>query len=126
MKIGLLLVTLLALAGCSKNVSALDACKKLEADGIASGCKESAPGGLGAAAVERAEFSLPSVPDKGGQVLKFENEGAYTRTVGAFEEAAVLAGPHRYGSKSRLIFVQMNEGASLEVGRKAKGVVDAL
>ena len=104
----------------------MDACKKLEAAGVAANCREDLPGGLGAAAVEKALFDLPSVPGKGGQVLRFEKEAYYEQTVDAFAAAALLAGPHRYGSKSKLIFVQMNDGAPLEVGKKAKEVVEGL
>lgn len=119
-------VMLTVLVGCAKKPTAMEACKKLEIAGVASGCHESKPEGLGSAAVERAEFSLPTVPDKGGSVYRFDKEDTYTSTVTAFEKVAMLAGPHRYGSAKTLLFLQMNEGASLEVGKRAKAVMDAL
>lgn len=112
--------------GCTKKPTAMTVCQKIEATGVGKNCREGKPGGLGAAAIEDAAFDLPSVPGKGGAVMRFENEGAYDRTVDAFERAAMLAGPHRYGSKRALIFVQMNEGLSMEDGRKVRSVVDAL
>jgi hypothetical protein len=123
------LTTLTALGlllGCSKPPSALDVCHQLETAGVAAGCKEDKPGGLGAAAVEAAAFDLPSVPGKSGQVLRFDRDEFFSATEDAFGKAAILAGPHRYGSKKARIFVQMNEGASLEVGKRTKAVVDAL
>lgn len=121
----LLFVTVL-IAGCNHHVSALDACHKLEAAGVAKGCKESKPGGLGAAASEQAVFDLVNVPEKTGQVLMFETQSGYDQVVKQYEEAAMLAGPHRYGSSKARIFVQMNEGASLEDGKKAKAIVEGL
>ncbi|HEX7601640.1 MAG TPA: hypothetical protein VF316_08550 [Polyangiaceae bacterium] len=63
-----------------------------------------------------------------------EGRGARTRRgagrpdghVTAYEAAAILAGPHRYGSAKALIFVQLSDKASLDVGKKARGIVDAL
>lgn len=101
-------------------------CKKIEAAGIGSNCREDKPGGLGAAAVERAELDLPSVPGKGGSVMRFDRESFYDSTVESYGNMAMLAGPHRYGSRKALIFVQVNEGLSLEDGKKLKAVVDAL
>ncbi len=117
---------ILGLFGCGKKPTAMEVCKKREVAGVAAKCREEKPGGLAAAAVERAEFDLPSVPGKGGNVNRFDKEEAFASTSSAFEGAALLAGPHRYGSKASLIFVQMNDGASLEVGKRAKDVVDAL
>lgn len=121
-----LLAGLLVLAGCSKPTTAMDVCHKLEAAGVAKNCHEGKPGGLAAAAVEDAEFDLVSVPGKGGGVYRFDRDDFYESTVTSFGAAAMLAGPHRYGSKTARIFVQMNDGASLEVGKKAKAVVDGL
>lgn len=115
-----------ALGACSKSPSALDVCHKLEAAGVAAGCKTEAATGLGVAAAEKAAFDLPSVPGKTGQVLRFEKDEQYQGTVDSFAKLGGLAGPHRYGSPKTRIFVQMNDGASAEVGAKAKSVVEAL
>ena len=112
--------------GCAKKPTAMAVCAQLVDAGIASGCKEEKPGGMGAAAIERATFDLPSVKGKTGQVLRFEKAEYYTNTVDGFQRAATFAGPHRYGSEKALIFVQMNDGASLDVGKKTKAIVDAL
>lgn len=112
--------------GCGKKPTAMAVCKQIEAAGVGTGCKEDKPGGLGAAASEKAVFDLPTVPGKGGAVYAFPNDDAFEATEKAFEGAAMLAGPHRYGSKKARIFVQMNEGADLEVGKKAKAVVEGL
>ena len=82
--------------------------------------------GLSAAAVERFEFDLPSVPGKKGAVMRFDRDSFYDNTEESYGNAATLAGPHRYGSKKALIFVQANEGLSLEDGKKLKAIVDAL
>ena len=113
-------------AGCADPPSAASVCNKLVDAGIAAGCREEKPAGLGAAAVERYTFDLPSVQGKTGQVLRFENKATYTQTVDAFAATAFFAGPHRYGSEKALIFVQMNEGLSLELGKSAKATIEGL
>jgi hypothetical protein len=120
------LAGLIFLVGCSRSVSALDVCHRLEAEGVARNCREDKPGGLASAAVEAAWFDLPSVKGKTGVVYRFDRADAYENTVAAFVAVAMLAGPHRYGSAKAQIFVQMNEGAPLYVGREAKAVVDGL
>jgi hypothetical protein len=121
-----LVVALGMLAGCSKPLSAMDACRKLEQAGVAAGCREDKPEGLGASAIEKATFDLPSVPGKGGQVLRFGSDEAFRTTSAGFEKLALFAGPHRYGSPGTRIFVQFNNGASLEVGKKARSVIEGL
>jgi hypothetical protein len=106
--------------------TAMSVCKKLEEAKVASGCKEDKPGGLGATAVEKAVFDLPSVPGKTGQVLRFEKAEHYKQTEDGYSKAALLAGPHRYGNEGKLIYLQMNEGASLDVGKKVKAIVAEL
>lgn len=125
-RIVLPLALLLLLPACAKRPTAMEACKKLEATGAAASCREDKPGGLGAAAVEKAVFDLPGAAGKTGQVLRFDKDDAYAATEASFTGAALLAGPHRYGSKKALIFVQANESASLEDGKKLKAAVDAL
>lgn len=106
--------------------TAADVCKKVEASGIAKGCREDKPGGLGAASDSTWVADLVEVPGKTVQVMHFPNADTYAATVKSFEGAAVLAGPHRYGNEKGRIFVQANSGLSLEGGKKLKGVVDAL
>lgn len=119
-------LVLVCAAACQKPMTAMTACKRIEAAGVGANCKEGKPGGLGAAAVDAATFDLPSVPGKTAQVLHFDREEFFSSTETAYGNAALLAGPHRYGSKKTLVFVQANEGLSLEEGRKLKAVVDAL
>lgn len=124
-----LVYTALSVSGCGlfgSEISAMDVCRKLEAAKVASGCREDKPVGMGAAAVDKAAFDLPSVQGKGGQVLRFDTADAYKQTRDAFEKTAILAGPHRYGSESKRILVQFNDGASLDVGKQAKAIVEGL
>ena len=124
----MLIATALLLAACNKaQVTALEVCAKLTAQGVASGCKDGGPSeGIAAAASERAVFDLPSVPGETGQVLRFGKSSDYDATLKAFDAMAALAGRHRYGSERALIFVQLNSKASTEVGAKASAVVGAL
>ncbi len=126
MKIMSILVVLVTVAGCSSKPSAMSVCQKIQASGVGTNCREDKPGGLGAAAVEEAHFELPSVPGKGGAVLRFDRESFYDSTEESYGKAAMLAGPHRYGSRKALIFVQMNEGLDLTNGKKVKAIVDGL
>jgi hypothetical protein len=112
--------------GCSKGPSAMDVCKQIEATGVGSNCRADTPGGLGMAAKESALFDLPSVPERTGQVLKFDDDDKLAKTIVAFQAMAMLAGPHRYGSKKARVFVQMNNQVSVEDGAKVRGVVEAL
>jgi hypothetical protein len=121
-----MLAVLLAGLGCSKGPSAMDVCKQIEASGVGSGCKADTPAGLGSGAKEAVVFGLTHVSGKTGQVLKFGDDDTFTRTYDAFDAAAMLAGPHRYGSKAARVFVQMNDQASAEDGAKVRGIVSAL
>lgn len=115
-----------AAVGCSKSPSAMSVCQQLEAGGVASNCRMGTPEGLNLAATEKADFDLPSAPGHMGSVLRFDKDETYDKTVAAYSSAAMLAGPHRYGSRATRIFVQMNSGAPENVGAKAKAIVDAL
>lgn len=106
--------------------TAMATCEKIVASGVGSNCRVGKPGGLGAAASEQAEFDLLSVPGKTGQVLSFGDEAGFDATTDAYGKAAVLAGPHRYGSKKARIFVQANSGLGAAEGAKLKAVVDSL
>lgn len=120
------IATLVTALGCSKGPSAMDVCKQIEATGVASNCRTDTPRGLGLAAKELVAFDLTNVSGKSGQVLKFADVDTYTKTVDAYDAAAMLAGPHRYGSKTARVFVQANSGLSGEDGMKIRGVVSAL
>ena len=121
------LAALLLLGACGpKKPTGAEVCAKMTSAGLAANCREAKPGGLGAAAIENYAFDLPSVKGKTGQIMRFEKPEYYTTTVSAYQGAAAIAGPHRYGSEKALIFVQLNDGASLDVGKKTKALVDAL
>lgn len=126
MKRLIVVLALLVLAGCAKKPTAMEACKKIEASGVGTNCREGAPGGLGGAAVAKAEFDLTSVPGKTGQVLQHADDGAYDKTEQGFSGAAVLAGPHRYGNKAKGIYVQANIELPAADGQKLKAAVDGL
>lgn len=140
-----LVVVLLALLACKQGgapssasggapsapagVSAGDVCQKLEAAGVASKCQVGSKGDLGVigrSASEYVTFDVPSVPGKAGKVLLFRNAADYAEAITDFEAAATLVGPHRFGSSTALIFVQLPRTASADVGAKASGVVSAL
>lgn len=126
MKKALLVASLLLAAGCAKTPSAADVCAKLVADGIASNCKEAKPVMISARAKTRVDFDLVHNAGKGGSVLDFAAADDYDATEKAYAAAAMLAGPHRYGNAKARVFVQMASEASLDDGKKAKAVVDAL
>lgn len=126
MKRWVAMVFVLVVAGCAKKPTAMEACKKIEAAGVAANCRASTPGGLGGAAVAKAEFDLPSVPGKTGQVLQLADDDAFVKTEQGFAGAAVLSGPHRYGNKAKGIFVQANIGLPAADGQKMKAAVDGL
>jgi hypothetical protein len=114
-----------ALAGCSNRPTAMSVCRKLEDAHVAKDCKGDEPGGIGAAAKERVVFKLVE-SKKTGQVLTFESHDAYTRTVDNFEKMKKLAGPHRFGDESTLVFVQLNSEASGEEVSGTHQVLDGL
>lgn len=113
-------------AGCSKSPAAREICSKLEAAGLGRGCHEVKPEKLSARAAERYDFDLASLPGKGAAVMSFAKDDDYEATVKAYEAAAMFAGPHRYGSPRARIFVQANDGLSLEDGKKLKTFVESL
>lgn len=120
------------LASCAKRPTAMDVCEEIVAAGAGAACRVEIPGGLGAAAVERVEFDLPSAPGRTGQVLRFDSDAAYDEAVGAYARASMLAGPHRYGSRKSRIFVQANadldavHGAQLAAIVTGKGAAPAV
>ncbi|MDC3985790.1 hypothetical protein [Polyangium jinanense] len=120
-----IVLPLLLLSACTKP-TAKEAADKLVAAGVLANCTQEPPRGLNARASEYWKCELPSVPGEGAGVMTFADDDAYQTTIKAFDGAAVLAGPHRYGNARARVFVQMNQGASLEVGNKAKAIVDSL
>ena len=117
----------LVAVGCHAKPSAMSVCTTLVSSGVAANCKDGGPAnGMGAAASEYVVFDLPSVPGETGQVLRFDKSSDFDATTKAFDAMAALAGRHRYGSSGALIFVQLNSGASTEVGKKAEDVVNKL
>lgn len=112
--------------GCAPKPTAGDVCKRLVEAGVAANCRQEQPRALTALATEKFDFDLPSVPGKTGQVMSFKDARDYNDTSEKFRAAAVLAGPHRYGSEKALIFLQMNDTAPPALGAKAKAVVDGL
>ena len=120
----ILMLPLFSLA-CSKPPTAKDVADKLTAAGVLANCKQEPPKGLNARASEYWNCELPSVPGKGAGVMIFADDDSYQATVKAFEAAALLAGSHRYGNAKARVFVQMNQDASLDVGNKAKAVVES-
>jgi len=117
---------LLALAACTPKPSASDACAKIVAAGIGTGCHEVPPLALNARANHKFDFDLVGVKGKTGGVMSFDSKDAYDATVKGFEAAAVLAGPYRYGNEKALIFAQANSGLSLADGNKLRSVIEGL
>jgi hypothetical protein len=119
-------VATLSAFGCGRRSSALDVCLKLQNAGLATSCHSVTPTGPGAAAIESASFELAELPEHDGAVYRFENAASYDKTVDAFAAAAALYGPHRYGSRKALIFMQVNSDAPSDIATNVKNVVDGL
>lgn len=122
----LLMLMLAPTVGCASPPTAAEVCRKLENAGVAKGCKQNVPSAMNARAKEEYVFDLVVPKGKTGHVLSFEKGDDYDATVKAYEAMAILAGSHRYGSSKTRIFVQLNSEASLDIGKKAKAVVDEL
>lgn len=129
----LLVLAALGLSACDKvagmtstRPTAKAACEKLVAAGIGTNCKEVSPKGLSAKATSKYDFDLVAPKGEQGAVMSFESADDYKSTSEAYKAAALLAGPHRYGNEKALIFMQMNDGASLDDGKKAKAVIEGL
>lgn len=106
--------------------SAKDICAKIEKRGLGVRCVKETPGGIGSAAIAKYGFELAATtsPDARGQVLQFRSVADYDATVKAFDSAAVLAGPHRYGNREALIFVQVNK--AFDQGSGMESLIEAL
>lgn len=111
---------------CGNAMSAKDACEKLTKAGFGSNCTKDEPGGVGAAAWENYAFDLTEPKGESCQVLSFKKREDYDATVKAFDAAAALAGPHRYGNPGKLIFVQCNEKMPRDKGAELEKTVSAL
>ena len=116
-----------ALAGCSKPTpTAASVCAKLEAEGVAAGCKPGTPAAMAAGAAELVTFDLVNLPAKTGQVMSFADAAAYTATVQGFTAAAAFAGPHRYGNEKARILVVLHASAPPSLGANAQRLVNGL
>lgn len=128
------LAAVLAMPGCKdweiynplSAPTAESVCKQIYDAGVASNCRESTPGGLGAAASTRWEFDLRHVPGKGGSVFAFEDESSYTQTVIEYGKFSALSGPHRYGNKKKRIFVQISDQMGSEDAQAVKSIIKKL
>lgn len=120
-------LVLLAFSNCSKKpLTPLEFCALLAKDGLAAGCRETKPRGLAANARRAAEFDLPSVPGKTGAIWWFETAEALEATVQSYDAARVLAGPHRYANRGQRLFVQINDGLSMDDGDRVKKLLEGL
>lgn len=110
----------------SEAVSAENACKKLAKSVGGGECTKGQPGGLGAAAWENYGFELSEPKGKTCQVMSFKKAADLASTEKAYDGAAALAGPHRYGNKDALIFVQCNSGMPRPDGEKLEAALGKL
>lgn len=113
-------------ASCSRQPAAKDVCARLESEHLASGCHEALPKGLGARASALWDFDVPGTPGATGGVYTFATADDYKATVEGFAAAAILAGPHRYGSERARVFVQVSDKAPLDYGKKLKATIEGL
>jgi hypothetical protein len=116
----LFVFTLLAV-GCTKP-SAMSVCEKI----VGANCRKVESAGLNTASNDAVMFDLNGIQDKTGQVMTFTTVEAYDKTVENHKKFAALAGPHRYGNRERLVFVQINREMSDTNGKKVKAVIDEL
>jgi hypothetical protein len=106
--------------------SAKAICEALTSKGFGTNCTEDKPGGLGAAAWERYAFDLPDPKGKTCQILTFKTDADFQATLKAFDGAAALAGPHRYGNAKARVFVQCNSDMPRDAGSKLEQAVAEL
>lgn len=110
----------------AETMSAKAACPKLSTSVGGGECKAEEPSGLGAAAWERQTFELVEPKGKTCQVMSFRKRADLDATVKAFDGAATLAGPHRYSSTTKLLFVQCNRGMPRDAGTKLERALGEL
>jgi hypothetical protein len=107
-------------------------CAHLARENIARGCERVIPQAPSARARLRIYFDLLSVTSEDesdrfdGSVMSFDDAEDFDSVVRGYEEAAFVAGPHRYGNRARLLFVQLNHDTPLEVGDRVRAMVEAL
>lgn len=105
-------------------------CATLEREGLATRCTRVAPQAISARARLRYDLDLASVegePDAfDGAVMSFDDAEDFDAVEHAYEELAAIAGPHRYGNRDALIFVQLNQATPLEVGDRVRAMVESL
>lgn len=122
----MVLILAVVLMSCGGGMDAKTACEKLTAAGLGSNCEKGKPGGLGAAGYEKYDYDLAEPAGKKCQIIAHESDEKLKATIDGYERAAMLAGPHRYASKKRLLFVQCNDGMPADVGEKLKAAVNDL
>lgn len=116
-------------ASSSVPSAAIDAkavCDKLAAAGFGSGCKQTEPHGLASAAWLAYDLELVEPKGKTCGVFSFKRTTDFDATTKAFDKAAALAGPHRYGNAKALVFVQCNKGMERSKGEELEKVISSL
>jgi hypothetical protein len=97
-------VVVVGLVACKSSPAASAVCAKLEADGVAQGCKAEPPGGIGAAASERFTFTVPGRPGRAAPVrlagradLRAAQRGhaGSSRGEDAYDRRSTVKGPNR-------------------------------
>ena len=58
--------------------------------------------------------------------MAFDRDDMYDHAVKSYLQAVLLAGKHQYGNPKKRIFVQLNKGASNEVGDQTRDIVNGL
>lgn len=111
---------------CSSRPAAMDVCKKLEAAGVATGCKEAKATGINATAQQVTEFEVTGLAGQKGFVLAFDQQAAYDNTVRSYSELGSRNADHRAGNRQRLVFVTLPAEAPAELGERAEKLVSEL
>ena len=92
---------------------------------MATSCHGIPPTGAGAAATEAAVFELTEMPEHEGTIYRFEDGAAYDKTAAALD-AATRTGPHPFGLRRALIFVQLNSNTPSDIAAHVKRLVETL
>jgi hypothetical protein len=109
--------------GPSPVKSAMDACRRFESIGAASGChEESVEPALTPGARQRVVFNLPS--GKRGQVFIFDDKDDFEKSADKIEDMSA-AGKHRWGNKASKVYVQLNKDATDDEAKKIKDSLDS-
>lgn len=103
--------------------NAMDACRRFESAGAASGChEESVEPALTPGARQRVVFTLPS--GKRGQVFIFDDSDSYKKSADNIEDMSA-SGKHRWGNKDNKVYVQLNKDATDDEAAKVKEILDS-